>query len=38
LRERSAKVGEETSPLEAEISKCQEELQLLAQARFYVLK
>jgi chromosome segregation ATPase len=32
LRDRSAKVGEETSPLEVEIGKCQEELQLLAQA------
>jgi chromosome segregation ATPase len=31
LKERSAKLGEETSPLEAEIKLCQEELQLLTQ-------
>ena len=31
FKERSAKVGEERSPLEAEIAKCQEELELLGQ-------
>jgi chromosome segregation ATPase len=31
FRERSAKLGEETSPLEAEIKLCQEELELLTQ-------
>ena len=31
FKDRSAKVGEERSPLEAEIAKCQEELELLGQ-------